>query len=53
MAAYDVRLEAINLLHEQMARVVLVPSTDMGHELYMSRTKIGVDNFAQRGTTSI
>lgn len=46
MAAYDVRLEAINLYDEQMARVVLVPSTDMGHELYMSRTKIGVDNFA-------
>ena len=25
---------------------MLVPTTDVGHELYMSRTKIGVDNFA-------
>ena len=46
MAAYDVRLEGINLYDEQMARIVLVPSTDLGNELYMSRTKIGVDNFA-------
>ncbi len=46
MAAYDVRLEGINLYDEQMATIVLVPSTDLGNELYMSRTKIGVDNFA-------
>ena len=46
MAAYDVRLEAIQMYDRQMARIVLVPSTDFGHQLYMSRTKIGVDEFA-------
>ena len=46
MRAYDVRLEAINLYDTEMASVMLVPTTDVGHELYMSRTKIGVDNFA-------
>ena len=46
MAAYDVRLEAIELYDRQMARVVLVPSTDLSNQLYMSRTKIGVDDFA-------
>ncbi|MBQ7000674.1 MAG: hypothetical protein IJN67_06470 [Oscillospiraceae bacterium] len=46
MAAYNVRLEAIDLYDEQMARIVLVPSTDSQLQYYMSRTKIGVDYFA-------
>lgn len=46
MAAYNVRLEAINLYDGQMARIVLVPTSDLNNEFYMSRTKIGVDNFA-------
>lgn len=29
-----------------MARIVLVPTSDLNNEFYMSRTKIGVDNFA-------
>ena len=46
MAAYNVRLEAIDLYDRQMARIVLVPTSDLNDQLYMSRTKIGVDNFA-------
>lgn len=46
MAAYNVRLEGINLYDSQMARIVLVPTSDLGNEFYMSRTKIEVDNFA-------
>lgn len=46
MAAYNVRLEAIDLYDRQMARIVLVPTSDLNDEFYMSRTKIGVDNFA-------
>lgn len=46
MAAYNVRLEGIDLYDNQMARIVLVPTSDLGDEFYMSRTKIEVDNFA-------
>lgn len=46
MAAYNVRLEGIDLYDSQMARIVLVPTSDLGDEFYMSRTKIEVDNFA-------
>ena len=46
MAAYNVRLEAINLYDGQMARIVLVPTSDLNNEFYMSRTNIGEDNFA-------
>ena len=46
MAAYDVRLEAIKMYDDQMAKIVLVPTKDEDFEYYMSRTKIGVDNFA-------
>lgn len=46
MAAYNVRLEGIDLYDSQMARIVLVPTSDLGNEFYMSRTKIEVDNFA-------
>ena len=45
-AAYNVRLEAINMYDGQMARIVLVPTNDGDNEFYMSRTKIGVDYFA-------
>jgi len=46
MAAYNVRLEAINMYDPQMAQIVLVPTNDPSLEFYMSRTKIGVDYFA-------
>lgn len=46
MASYSVRLEAIDLYDAQMARIVLVPTSDEAMDFYMSRTKIGVDYFA-------
>ena len=46
MAAYNVRLDAIDLYDGKMATIVLVPTSDENDEFYMSRTKIGVDNFA-------
>lgn len=46
MAAYNVRLEAIDMYDHQMARIVLVPTQDEQLEYYMSRTKIGVDDYA-------
>ena len=53
MAAYDVRLEAIDIYDEQMARVVLVPTTDEALEFYMSRTQIGVDYFADEAEEAL
>lgn len=46
MAAYNARIDAINLYDPSMANVVLVPTDDKSGEFYMSRTKIGVDYFA-------
>jgi len=53
LAAYNVRLEAINIYDEQMAQIVLVPSTDMQQRFYMSRTRIGVDDFADEADTAL
>lgn len=53
MAKYNVRLEAIEFYDEQMARIVLIPSTDRELEYYMSRTKIGVDYFADQADTAL
>lgn len=53
MAAYHVRLEAIAMYDEQMARIVLVPTSDEDKEFYMSRTKIGVDYFADEADSSL
>ena len=46
MAAYDVRLEAIEMYNAFMTRFVLIPTYDTDKEFYMSRTKVGVDYFA-------
>lgn len=46
MAAHDVRIETINMYNALMTRFVLIPTYDTGEEFYMSRTKIGVDYFA-------
>lgn len=46
VAAHEVYLEAIDLYQRDMATVVLVPSEDTEGQYYMSRTKIGVDYFA-------
>lgn len=53
MAIYDVRLEAIEMYDEQMARIVLVPTTDEEEEFYMSRTKIGADYFADEADEAL
>jgi len=46
MAAHDVRIEAINMYNAFMSRFVLIPTYDTDLEFYMSRTKVGVDYFA-------
>lgn len=46
MAAHDVRIEAINMYNAFMTRFVLIPTYDTDKEFYMSRTKVGVDYFA-------
>lgn len=53
MASYNVRLEAIAMYDEQMARIVLVPTSDEDKEFYMSRTKIGVDYFADEADQAL
>ena len=52
MIHYNIRLEAINMYDEQMARIVLVPTTDEQEQFYMSRTKIGADYFAEEADTA-
>ena len=51
MASYNVRLETIDMYDHQMARIVLVPTQDEQLEYYMSRTKIGVDDYADQAQT--
>ena len=46
LAAHDVRIEAINLYDALMTSFVLIPTYDVNDEFYMSRTKVGVDYFA-------
>lgn len=46
MAAHDVRIEAINMYNAFMTRFVLIPTYDTDNEFYMSKTKVGVDYFA-------
>ena len=46
LAAYDVRIEAIQMYDAFMTRFVLIPTYDEEKEFYMSRTKVGVDYFA-------
>lgn len=53
MSAYNVRLEAIDRYDAEMARIVLVPTNDVNQEFYMSRTKIGVDYFAEEANAAL
>ncbi len=46
LAAHDVRIEAINMYDAFMTSFVLIPTYDVDDEFYMSRTKVGVDYFA-------
>lgn len=47
MASHDVRIEAIDMYDAFMTRFVLIPTYDTDQEFYMSRTKVGVDYFAE------
>ena len=49
MAAYDVRLEAIEMYNAFMTRFVLIPTYDTDKEFYMSRTKVGGGLLRRRG----
>ncbi|MCI8512994.1 MAG: hypothetical protein HFE83_13565 [Lachnospiraceae bacterium] len=53
LAAYEVRLNAIDLYERDLASIVLVPTRDEAGEFYMGRTKIGVDNFAEEAESFI
>ncbi len=46
VAAYEVRMEMMNLYNTRMTDYVLVPTVDPNGGFYMSRTKVGVDYFA-------
>ncbi len=46
LAAYQVRLAAIERYEGDITRAVLVPTRDENGEFYQSRTKIGTDYFA-------
>ena len=50
---YQIYLEAINMYDRDMASVVLIPTRDETGEFYMSRTKIGVDNFSSQANQAI
>lgn len=45
-ASYKIRLETIAMYERDLATIVLIPTRDETGEFYMSRTKIGVDIFA-------
>jgi|GEM_PF-4833816 len=53
MASYNARLSAIQKYDPSMANVVLVPTDDKTGEFYMSRTKIGVDYFADEANEAL
>lgn len=48
---YDVNLDAVNKYDSSMTAVMLIPTDDKSGEFYMSRTKIGVDYFAENAET--
>ena len=53
MASYQTRIDAIHMYDGKMASVVMVPTDDQTGEFYMSRTKIGVDYFAEEANSAI
>ena len=44
--SYRIHLDAIEMYERDMATIVLIPTRDDEGEFYMSRTKVGVDVFA-------
>lgn len=53
VATYEIGLETIDKYERDMATIVLVPSEDLQGKYYMSRTKIGVDYFADEAETAM
>lgn len=47
LGMYETFLEVINMYERDMATIVLVPTRDKNGEFYMSRTKLGVDDFSK------
>lgn len=47
LSVYQVNLNCIDMYERDMATIVLVPTRDVNGEFYMSRTKIGVDDFSR------
>lgn len=52
-AIYETNLDAIDIYHREMARIVLVPTEDDTEEFYMSRTRIGVDYLSEDAEESL
>lgn len=46
--SYRIHLDAIKMYERDMATIVLIPTRDDEGEFYMSRTKVGVDVFADK-----
>lgn len=46
--SYTIHLEAIEMYERDMATIVLIPTRDDTGEFYMSRAKVGVDDFADQ-----
>ncbi len=53
IATHNINLAAIDRYDRDMATIVLIPSEDLDGEFYMSRTKIGVDYFAENAEESM
>lgn len=47
IALYQIYLEVVEMYERDMATIVLVPTRDENGEFYMSRTKLGVDDFSK------
>ena len=48
--SYNLCNEAVAMYSEEMTRIVLVPTWDMGGKYYMGRTKVGVDELSVMAT---
>ena len=53
VATHNINLDAIDRYDRDMATIVLIPSVDVDGYFYMSRTKIGVDYFAENAEESM
>lgn len=53
LASYNANLDAIQNYDDSMTSVVLVPTNDKQGSFYMSRTKIGVDYYAEQASKEL